>query len=157
MYNFKITGLIVGLVFVTVISSCKKIVDSFPPRYSFNLMFTDQDGNNLLNSAPNSNLEKDIVASSIDGEIVTSTISVLESANGKYLHVDLSSRPGLNLSRIDCSIQNRELMGDDQVHIINIYWRLKKNNNTIIDLKFNGKSINQIKEPIVHYKITKAL
>lgn len=157
MYNFKLTGLIVGLVFVTVISSCKKMVDSFPSRYSFNLMFTDQDGSNLLDSAPQGTLEKDIVASSIDGEIVTSTISVLESANGKYLHVDLTSRPGLNLSYIDCSIQNRELMGDDQVHIINTYWRVEKNNNTIIDLKFNGKSINQIKEPIVLFKLTNSL
>jgi len=157
MYNFKLSGLIVGLVFITAISSCKKIVDSFPPRYSFNLMFTGQGGSNLLDSARQGTLEKDIVISSIDGEIVTSAISVLESGNGKYLQVDLSSRPGLNLSRIDCSIKNRELMGDDEVHIINTYWRLEKNNNTIIDLKFNGKSCDQIKEPIAHYRLINSL
>jgi hypothetical protein len=158
MLKSKISSLLLGiaLLFFTVSGCEKKLVDSFPPIYVLNLMFTDQEGRDLLSDVRKDIITNDIKISSSDGEILTSSVEVLEFNNKKYLKIELSSRPNVNLKQITYSISNKDLMGDPGVHKIITQLHLEKNNNIITTLQLDGKSLTRSDEPFIHYKLVKS-
>jgi hypothetical protein len=128
-------------------------VDSFPPRYVLNLRFTDQEGKDLLDNVQEDVIKKNITISSSDGEIMTSTIEILEFDGSKHLEVDLSSRPNVNLKQISYTINNKNLIGNAEEKEIVTQWHLVRNNPVVKLLKFDGRSIDQKNEPIIHYEL----
>jgi hypothetical protein len=154
MFNSKVVSLILIIVFaLPTIVGCKKLVDSFPPRYVLTLRFTDQEGKDLLEDVQEDIIRKDITFSSSDGEIMSPSVEILEFNGNKYLEINLSSRPNLNLKQISYVITSKNLMGDAEANKIITQWHLEKNNNTVKLLQWNEKIITPSNEPILHYEL----
>jgi hypothetical protein len=153
----KTLGLLLAVAFILVnINGCKKPETQIPRIYQFHLMFTDQDGKNLLKNVQADILKNDIVISSNDGEIKTSSFTIIEFDNQRYLQVQASTLHHVILGQINYSITNKDLMGTE-THQINTQWHLEKHTNVITALQVDNKSLEQINEPFKHYKLVKPL
>lgn len=154
MFSLKVVSLLLGIVIVSsTVSGCKKIVDSFPPRYILNLRFTDKDGKDLLVDVQEDIIRRNITFSSIDGEILSPSVEILEFNGNNYLRINLSSLPNVNLKQISYNINNKNLLGNAEEKEITAQWHLVKNNPVVKLLRFDGRSIDQSKEPILHYEL----
>jgi hypothetical protein len=154
MFSVKVVSLLLGIVLASfTISGCKKIVDSFPPRYVLNLRFTDLEGKDLLVDVQEEIIRQNITFSSIDGKILSPSVEILDFNGNKYLRINLSSLPTVNLGQISYSINNKNLTGNAEEKKIITQWHLVKNNPVVKQLKFDGRSIDQRKEPLIHYEL----
>jgi hypothetical protein len=154
MFSVKVVSLLLGIVLVSsTISGCRKIVDSFPPRYVLNLRFTGHGGKDLLVDVQEDIIRKNITFSSIDGAILSPSVEIFESNGNKYLRINLSSLPNVNLKQISYTINNKHLIGNAEEKGITTKWHLVKNNPVVKLLKFDGRSIDQKNEPLIHYEL----
>ena len=156
MMNLKILSLLLAVTFLSVtINGCKKPETQIPRVYEFHLMFTDQDGKNLLKDVQADLLKDDIIISSDEGEISGFSLRIIEFDNQRFLKVQAMTLYKVNLSQINYSLKNQDLMGDTEKHQINTQWHFENNNHVITALQVDNESLQQINQPFKHYRLMK--
>lgn len=152
----KVEFLFFGLLTLFSLGSCKDNPDAVPHSYDLFLEFRDENGSNRLNDFDAKQLKNDVTIKIDGGEILKANYSIIENNSEKKLLIHSSSLQKNKSARITYTINNEELMGDLDRHILETEWIVSNNNSAIINLSLNGNPISPIKENnFSYYVITK--
>ncbi|TDQ80151.1 hypothetical protein [Sphingobacterium yanglingense] len=147
----KINVLIGSILLMLTFTNCKKSPDAVPNMYEHFLEFKDKNGQNLLNDFDINKLKTDVIVSTEKGETVNTVYSVFEMNNKKFLKINSSTLPNDKVNVLIYTIQNEELMGDSEKHILKTNWNVSNNRITLTDLFKDGEKQVSIKEDVVNF------
>lgn len=159
MIKLKTKIVLLGSVLILLtLSSCKVTHNPIPNIYELFLEFKDKNGINLLNDFDVNNFKTDIIIKTDKGEVLKGDYLIIESNNKKILKILSSTLPDNKVNALTYTIQNEELIGNTDKHILNAKWLFSNNNNVLIKLSINGDEISPINaDHFSYYVLTKDL
>lgn len=132
---------------------CKEDPSPIPNNYEFFLEFKNKNGVNLLTDFSVNNFTTDIVVKSEKGEVVNTSYSIIEYNNNKILKINSSTKADDKLEVITYIIQNEELMGNTEKHVLDAKWLFSDNKIVLSEFYKNGDKLPPIKENHFSYYV----
>lgn len=145
--------LIISILLLSTLSSCKRDYDKVPNTYEVFLELSDKNGTNLLNDVDLHKLPTAITTTTEKGGDLKSNYSIVENKNKKILKITTSSLADDKVSLLIFTIQNEALMGNSDKHILNTRWIFSNNNTVLVELSIDGRTISPTKEGYLSYYV----
>ncbi|HLT88551.1 MAG TPA: hypothetical protein VKZ57_13255 [Sphingobacterium sp.] len=153
MIDLKNKLLLVAVLVLLALSGCKDNSDSVPNVYELFLEFRDNNGTNLLNDFDVNKFKTAIVIKADKGDILKGDYSIIERNNKKFLKIHSSTLPDNKVNTTTYTIQNEELTGHADKHILDAKWVFSNNTHVLVELSADGTKLAPAKEDYFSYYV----